>query len=449
MEKDLPQPFVSNDIDLRTSTWMRLDINRLLDSDLYALSSGEEFKAALTLWCKSWHQVPAGSLPEDDRVLAHLAGVSASKWSKLRDMAMKNWVLCSDNRYYHPVVTEQASAAWMLIDSSRQKKTDANTRKAEERAFRSSAFRELKEKGIALPWHTGTQELRRIYDANKGQQPLHLSMMTDRQKAMAALDGGNNGGANLSLVGGGQRAQQKSAAMGQQTDGYAVVGSNVVITQFGQSAEPAQAMMASQAAVSQIPIPSSEPEQIVLPEPLPDQVTKEATEGAASSSVSASGSAASSQQTLFGTQEIEVAPAAPKKRGRPKAKTGEAAANSNQKTPVSLVWDAYSIAYEARYGVPPVYNAKVFGMLAQFVKRLPVEVAPQVAASYLGNNAFTYTRCGHGVGMMLQDAEKLHTEYMTGRRITDEAARKTDKGNSNVDLLNQILAERHGQEVRR
>ncbi|MBW8078724.1 MAG: hypothetical protein GJU76_11775 [Gallionella sp.] len=222
-----------------------------------------------------------------------------------------------------------------------------------------------------------------------------------------------------------------------------------MITQFGQSAEPAQAMMASQAAVSQIPIPSSEPEQIVLPEPLPDQVTKEATEGAASSSVSASGSAASSQQTLFGTQEIEVAPAAPKKRGRPKAKTGEAAANSNQKTPVSLVWDAYSIAYEARYGVPPVYNAKVFGMLAQFVKRLPVEVAPQVAASYLGNNAFTYTRCGHGVGMMLQDAEKLHTEYMTGRRITDEAARKTDKGNSNVDLLNQILAERHGQEVRR
>jgi hypothetical protein len=446
MEKDLPQPFVSNDIDLRTSTWMRLDINRLLDSDLYALSSGEEFKAALTLWCKSWHQVPAGSLPEDDRVLSHLAGVSVSKWSKLRDMAMKNWVLCSDSRYYHPVVTEQASAAWMLIDSSRQKKTEANTRKAEERSFRSSAFKELKEKGIPLPWHTGTQELRRIYDANKGQQPLHLSVMTDRQKAMAALDGGNNSGANLSLVGGGQRSQQKTAAMGQQMDGYAVVGSNVVVTQFSQSAEPAQAMMTSQAAVSQIPIPSpipsAEPEQIILPEAPASQSPK-------SSKEDASGGDAMSQQNLFGVQEFEAEVAPPKKRGRPKTKASETSANANHKTPVSLVWDAYSTAYESRYGVPPVYNAKVFGMMAQFVKRLPVEVAPQVAASYLGNNAFTYTRCGHSVGMMLQDAEKLHTEYMTGRRITDEAARKTDKGNSNVDLLNQILAERHEQEVRR
>src|SRR5262249_23249587 len=67
----------------------------------------------------SWHQVPAASLPDDDRVLAQLAGYGRviREWQKVRDGALRGWVKCSDGRLYHPVVAEKALAAW----ASRQK----------------------------------------------------------------------------------------------------------------------------------------------------------------------------------------------------------------------------------------------------------------------------------------------------------------------------------------
>ena len=99
------------DCDLRGLPFMPLDVVRLGDSDLMALTTGEEFKAAVVLWCKSWLQVPAASLPNDDRVLAHLSGAGA-RWKKVRPMALHGWTLCSDNRLYHPVVTEKALEAW-------------------------------------------------------------------------------------------------------------------------------------------------------------------------------------------------------------------------------------------------------------------------------------------------------------------------------------------------
>ncbi len=90
---------------------MPLDVVRLGDSDLVALSTGDEFKAAVLLWSKSWLQVPAASLPDDDRILAHLSG-TGSRWPKLREVALRGWVRCSDGRLYHPVIAEKAADAW-------------------------------------------------------------------------------------------------------------------------------------------------------------------------------------------------------------------------------------------------------------------------------------------------------------------------------------------------
>jgi hypothetical protein len=91
--------------------YMPVDIVRLFDSDIFALSTGDEFKAAFTLWGKAFLQVPAGSLPDDDRILAHLTG-TGNRWAKLRPMALRGWIKCSDGRLYHPVVTEKALEAW-------------------------------------------------------------------------------------------------------------------------------------------------------------------------------------------------------------------------------------------------------------------------------------------------------------------------------------------------
>ena len=63
-------PLTPQDCDLRDFSFMPLDVVRLRDSTLAIKATGEEFRAAVLLWCASWHQMPAGSLPDDDAELA-------------------------------------------------------------------------------------------------------------------------------------------------------------------------------------------------------------------------------------------------------------------------------------------------------------------------------------------------------------------------------------------
>src|SRR5271166_5422298 len=107
---DLPDPLTSPDCDLRDFAFMPLEINRLLSSETWILSSADEKVAALTLWMRAWHEVPAGSLPDNDRMLAHLSGAGAS-WPQVQEMAMRGWRRCSDGRLYHATLAEKASDA--------------------------------------------------------------------------------------------------------------------------------------------------------------------------------------------------------------------------------------------------------------------------------------------------------------------------------------------------
>jgi uncharacterized protein YdaU (DUF1376 family) len=107
-------PLVASEVDLRDFPYMPLDVVRVRDSDLATHASPEEFRCAVLLWCASWHQLPAGSLPNDDAVLAKLAGFGRSKkeWMKHRAGALHNWIMCDDGRFYHPTVAEKATEAW-------------------------------------------------------------------------------------------------------------------------------------------------------------------------------------------------------------------------------------------------------------------------------------------------------------------------------------------------
>lgn len=147
------------DCDLRGMPFMPLDVIRLLDSDLFALTTGEEFKAAVALWCKSWTQVPAGSLPNDDRVLAHLSS-TGSQWKKIKGGAMRGWALCSDHRWYHPVVSEKALEALPMRKQYVEKKIADAARKAREREDRKALFELLRSHGIVPEWEVPTRQLR-------------------------------------------------------------------------------------------------------------------------------------------------------------------------------------------------------------------------------------------------------------------------------------------------
>jgi hypothetical protein len=126
-------PPVPDDLDLRDFQYMPLDVVRLVDSDLTALSTGDEFKAAVILWCKAWHQVPASSLPDDDRMLAHLAGYGRDirEWKKVREVALRKFVKCDDGRLYHPTIASKALEASEAKRKQRERTSAAtNARQA-------------------------------------------------------------------------------------------------------------------------------------------------------------------------------------------------------------------------------------------------------------------------------------------------------------------------------
>lgn len=157
-DTSLPDPRSSPDCDMRGLEWMPLHVVDLPDSDLYLFSTGDEFKAAVTLMCKSWRQVPAGSLPNNDEVLAMLSG--ARDWTMVKAMAMREWVLCSDGRWYHPRIAAKAMEALPGRQEFAEKKTAEAQRKERERKDRKDLFAVLRAAGIVLPATTKTTELR-------------------------------------------------------------------------------------------------------------------------------------------------------------------------------------------------------------------------------------------------------------------------------------------------
>jgi hypothetical protein len=88
---------------------------QLFRSTFHAQANDAEWRAAVTLWLKSWDQIPAGSLPDSDVELCRLAefGRDQRTWKKVKPMALHGWYICDDLRLYHRVVSEGVMAAYM------------------------------------------------------------------------------------------------------------------------------------------------------------------------------------------------------------------------------------------------------------------------------------------------------------------------------------------------
>ena len=111
---------------------------------------------------------------------------------------------------------------------------------------------------------------------------------------------------------------------------------------------------------------------------------------------------------------------AAKKNGSPRAASTE-------------TWEAFSNAYHHRYGVAPTRNKRVNSQIKQFTERVPLEEAPAIAAFYLTHNNAYYLRSSHSVASMLHDAEKLRTEWQTGRKVTNKRALQDEGTATNFD----------------
>lgn len=129
----LPSPMSPPDCDLRGYDFMPLFGHKLFGSTLYTESSAEEFRAAIKLWWTAWNQVPAGSLPSSDQALATFAdcGRDLKSWARMKARALHGFVLCSDGRLYHPILSEEAVDSYQKrLKSSAKRKNDAERLRA-------------------------------------------------------------------------------------------------------------------------------------------------------------------------------------------------------------------------------------------------------------------------------------------------------------------------------
>lgn len=105
-----PEPLTNETHNVEGLDGFLLNTEKLMASELWALATGEEFKAAVGLWCRAWKQSPPGSLPNDQRVLAGFSG-AGGRWPKVREMALRGFILCSDGRLYHETLCEDVVRA--------------------------------------------------------------------------------------------------------------------------------------------------------------------------------------------------------------------------------------------------------------------------------------------------------------------------------------------------
>jgi hypothetical protein len=125
---------------------------------------------------------------------------------------------------------------------------------------------------------------------------------------------------------------------------------------------------------------------------------------------------------------------------------GKASRRRKVEPDTAAAWAAYSEAYAVRYGVEPVRNASVNSQMAKFVKRVGIPEAPEIARHFLTNNARFYVQRGHLVGLLLADAEKLRTEWITHRQVSNGDAEQADRSMTNLNTFAPLIAEARARE---
>jgi hypothetical protein len=349
-----PEPLTPPDCDLRSSgmVFMPLDVGRMMDSDQFAMATGDEFKATMALYAKAWLQVPAASLPNDDRVLAHLAGgYTPRRWRKIKDVALRGWMLCTDGRLYHPVIAEFAHDAW---EKSKHTISDATpTRRASSPAERARRYRErqrlAKLAGTAAADGAVTPTVTETVTASVTQ---NVTPVTPSFKSETKEEGGN---VTASVT-----RHGATAVTNVTRDAVTAPQRHLPILQVMPAAAGAHA-----------------------PSPPPLSQTKDATPSPASMDAKVKGK-------------------------HPVLTPGE-------KHLSEQLWQRYSEAFQSRYDAPPLRDGRVNYQLASLTRSLGQQ-APAVAVHYLQSNHDWYVKKGHDLGTLLADASKVRADWMAASK---------------------------------
>lgn len=81
--------------------------NDLLGDGHVDAMTTEQFGAYVRLLCKAWFEEPAGTIPNDDAVLASWCRLSPAKWAKARPAVIKAFRKGNDGRYHQKRMMEE------------------------------------------------------------------------------------------------------------------------------------------------------------------------------------------------------------------------------------------------------------------------------------------------------------------------------------------------------
>lgn len=134
--EERPAPYPA---DTKAKGWrFELDYERIEQSDTWVLAPPEMRPWLLMIWMTAWRQVPCGSLPATDELIAARIGMDLRQFKAHRDILLRGWWLAADGRLYHSVITEQVTGLMEL--------------RAKE-AARKQEWRDKKNQGLAHAGH--------------------------------------------------------------------------------------------------------------------------------------------------------------------------------------------------------------------------------------------------------------------------------------------------------
>lgn len=122
------QPYPS---DTKAKGWrLELDMEQFRQSDTWALASPTSRPWLLMLWAVAWEQVPCGSLPNDDELIAARLGIDVPAFSEMKRVLLRNWWIAEDGRFYHDVMVSRVNAMLEKKAKDRDRKSGWRTRQS-------------------------------------------------------------------------------------------------------------------------------------------------------------------------------------------------------------------------------------------------------------------------------------------------------------------------------
>jgi hypothetical protein len=116
--------------DTRAKGWrFELDLERIDQSDTWALTPPDLRPWLLMLWASAWRQTPCGSLPDDDALIAVRMGMKASVFAKHKATLLRGWWKAADGRLYHETISIRVAEMLAARDKERNRKAEYRKRK--------------------------------------------------------------------------------------------------------------------------------------------------------------------------------------------------------------------------------------------------------------------------------------------------------------------------------